>query len=191
MLPTANAEANIDVRHQNMKKLKVLICACSIVLASCSKRDSAESDGQFTEKQPEAVAMKEKDASITPKKEWTGESSYCNCLLVAMSRMQISKITLSTKQPLPDLEELTVNRPDSNEWIRAQELQYAELDKLTIIRILAESAGISEKTGSRNGSIDVHDVVGDDGDVVRRAFDMVLNLDGDEPELVITQHGVK
>lgn len=125
------------------------------------------------------------------KKQWIGESGYCNCLLVAMARMQIARIELSTDESLPNLEELTAARPDSKEWIKAQGFQYDKLDRLTIVRMLAESAEISPQTGRRSGTIHVHDCIGDDDSVVQRVFSMELSFRGEEPVLALIQHGVK
>ena len=91
---------------------------------------------------------------------------------------------------LPNLEQLTADRPDTQDWIKTQEFEYEDLDRLTIIRILAESADISPQTGLRTGTINVHDCVGDDGDIVQRIFSMGLSFDGEEPVLTVTQHGI-
>jgi hypothetical protein len=120
-------------------------------------------------------------------KEWIGESGYANCLLVVMSRLQIPTISLHTTAPLPNLEKLTESQPETNKWIKAQELQYNQIDKLTIIRLLAESGGITSETNSLTGTINVHDLVGKDGDAVKRVFHMQLKFTGNEPTLVIIQ----
>ena len=73
--------------------------------------------------------------------EWAGESGYCNCLLVTMARMRIERMELSTDEPLPSLEELAVTRPDTLKWIEDQGFQYDTLNRVTIIRTLAELAG--------------------------------------------------
>ncbi len=121
---------------------------------------------------------------------WVGESGYCNCLLVAMARMQIEKIELSTDEPLPSLEELVVTRPETLEWIRAQGFEYDKLDRVTIIRMLAELAGISPQEKRFSGTLEVQDCVGDDGPVVQRAFAMQLGLRGEEVVLAVTQEGL-
>ncbi|MDP6636657.1 MAG: hypothetical protein QGG42_17295 [Phycisphaerae bacterium] len=126
-----------------------------------------------------------------PKKEWVGESGYCNCLLVTMGSMRIPRIELSTKESLLSLEELTATRPDTHEWIKAQGFQYDKLDPLTIIRLLAEPAGISPETGCRTGTITAFDCVGDDEDMVERVFSMELRFDGEEPVLIVIQHGIE
>ena len=108
-----------------------------------------------------------------------------------MSRMAIARVDLTTSKPLPDLDALTKARPDSNAWIKAQNLDPDRLDRLTVIRMLAELAGISPKTGSSSGTIEVQDVVGDDGGIVQRFFEMELDFDGDEPTLAVIQRGIQ
>jgi hypothetical protein len=125
-----------------------------------------------------------------PQREWAGESGYCNCLLVAMARMRIAKMELSTEEPLPSLEELAAARPETREWIKAQGFQYDELDRVTIIRMLAELADISPQDERFTGTLEVQDVVGDDGPVVQRTFAMQLGLRDDEVVLVIEQEGL-
>ena len=122
--------------------------------------------------------------------EWAGESGYCNCLLVAMARMRIAKMELSTGEPLPSLEELAVTRPETLEWIKAQGFQYDKLDRVTIIRTLAELADISPEEKRFTGILEVQDCVGDDGPVVQRAFAMQLSLRGEEVVLAIAQEGL-
>ena len=119
--------------------------------------------------------------------EWAGEAGYCNCLLVAMARMRIAKLELSTDEPLPSLEELAVTRPETLEWIEAQGFEYDKLDRVTIIRTLAEMAGISPGEKRFSGVLEVQDCVGDDGPVVQRAFAMQLGLRGEEVVLAIAQ----
>jgi hypothetical protein len=125
-----------------------------------------------------------------PQDRWVGESGYCNCLLVTMARMQIAQVELSTNEPLPDLEELVATRPESVEWIRAQGFQYDTLDRVTIIRMLAELADISPQEKRFSGTLDVQDCVGDDGPVVQRSFAMQLGLRGEAVVLAVTQEGV-
>ena len=121
---------------------------------------------------------------------WAGESGYCNCLLVAMARMRIAKMELSTDEPLPSLEELAVTRPETLEWIKAQGFQYDKLDRVTIVRTLAELADISPAEKRFTGILEVQDCVGDDGPVVQRAFAMQLSLRGEEVVLAIAQEGL-
>ena len=125
-----------------------------------------------------------------PQDRWAGESGYCNCLLVTMARMQIAKMELSTHEPLPSLEELSVTRPETLEWIKAQDFQYDKLDRVTIIRTLAELADISPAEKRFTGILEVQDCVGDDGPVVQRAFAMQLGLRGEDVVLVIAQEGL-
>jgi len=122
--------------------------------------------------------------------EWVGESGYCNCLLVVMARMRIARMELSTDEPLPSLEELAVTRPETLEWLKAQGFQYDKLDRVTIIRMLAEMADISPREKRFTGILEVQDCVGDDGPVVQRAFAMQLGLRGEEVVLMITQEGL-
>ena len=122
--------------------------------------------------------------------EWAGESGYCNCLLVAMARMRIAKLELSTGGPLPSLEELALTRPDTLEWIKTQGFQYDALDRVTIIRMLAEMADIAPGEKRFTGILEVQDCEGDDGPVVQRAFAMQLSLRGEEVVLSITQEGL-
>jgi hypothetical protein len=113
--------------------------------------------------------------TVSLKKEWLGESGYCNCLLVAMSRMQIPNIELVSDQSPPNLETLTASRPTTCSWIRAQEFDYAELDTSEIIQILAESGGIKKLLWwYRAGTITAYDCVEDDGPMVKRMFHLQL-----------------
>ena len=122
--------------------------------------------------------------------EWAGESGYCNCLLVTMARMRIAEMELSTDEPLPSLEELAATRPETLEWIKAQGFQYDKLDRVTIIRMLAEMADLSPAEKRFTGILKVQDCVGDDGPVVQRAFTMQLGLRGEEIVLAIAQEGL-
>ena len=121
--------------------------------------------------------------------EWAGESGYCNCLLVAMARTGIAKVELSTDEPLPSLETLAATRPETLEWIEAQGFQYDKLDRITIIRTLAEMAHISPAEKRFTGVLEVQDCVGEDGPVVERAFAMQLGLRDEDVVLVIEQEG--
>jgi hypothetical protein len=104
--------------------------------------------------------------------------------------MRIAKIELSTNEPLPSLEELAVTRPETLEWIKDQGFHYDKLDRVTIIRTLAELADISPQEQRFTGILEVQDVVGDDGPVVQRAFAMQLGLRDEEVVLVIAQEGL-
>lgn len=97
---------------------------------------------------------------------------------------------LSADEPLPNLEELAAARPETLEWIQAQGFQYDTLDRVTIIRMLAELADISPREERFTGILEVQDVVGDDGPVVQRSFAMQLGLRDDEVVLVIAQEGL-
>jgi hypothetical protein len=122
--------------------------------------------------------------------KWAGESGYCNCLLVVMARMQTARVELSTEEALPNLEEMLRGRPDSLEWIRAQGFEFDKLDRVTVIRVLSEFAGISPKAKRFDGAREVLDCVGDDGPVVERTFSMQLRIRGEAIVLAITQEGV-
>ena len=104
-----------------------------------------------------------------------------------MARMRIAKLELSTGEPLPSLEELAATRSDTLEWIEAQGFQYDKLDRVTIIRMLAELADISPQEKRFTGILEVQDCEGDDGPVVQRAFAMQLGLRGEEVVLAIAQ----
>ena len=105
------------------------------------------------------------------KKQWVGESGYCNCLLVVMSRVPLLELELRTDRELPDLELLTYSRPDTAEWIRTQELNVPNLDPRMVINILLGSATMGRWPWSKNtGTINVVDCVGDNGPTVDRLF---------------------
>jgi hypothetical protein len=76
------------------------------------------------------------------------------------------------------------------EWIKDQGFQYDQLDRVTIIRALAEMADISPKEQRFRGVLEVQDCEGDDGPVVPRTFAMQLGLRGEEVVLAIAQEGV-
>jgi hypothetical protein len=122
--------------------------------------------------------------------EWAGESGYCNCLLVAMARTRTGKMELNSEEPLPDLQELVVARPDTLAWIRAQGFQYDRLNRVTVLRMLADLADISPQEKRFSGTVEVHDCVGNDDCVVQRTFAMQLGLRGEQVVLAITQEGV-
>ena len=104
--------------------------------------------------------------------------------------MRIAKIELSTGEPLPSLEELAVTRPATLEWIKDQGFEYDKLDRVTIIRTLAELADISPEEKRFTGILEVQDCEGDDGPVVQRAFAMQLGLRGEDVVLAIAQEGL-
>jgi hypothetical protein len=108
-----------------------------------------------------------------------------------MARMRIAKIELSADVPLPSLEGLAATRPETLEWIKAQGFQYDKLDRVTIIRVLAEMAGISPEEKRFTGILEVQDCEGDDGPVVQRAFAMQLGLRDEEVVLAIAQEGTE
>ena len=111
-------------------------------------------------------------------KQWLGESGYCNCLLVTMCRAQISTLNISSAHIVPDLEALAAQRPDTATWIRAQKFQYADIDTPTVINILSKTANISRLPWmKKEGAIQVHDVVGDDGPIVQRVFRLHKQLE--------------
>ncbi len=105
------------------------------------------------------------------KKEWLGEEGYCNCLLVTMCRAHIYTLEINSSMNVPNLELLAANRPDTVNWIRTQEFHYPSINAKTVINILSRSAKISRLPwGQKEGSIDVHDVAGNDGPIVQRIF---------------------
>ena len=122
--------------------------------------------------------------------KWSGESGYCNCLLVAMARTQTARVELSTEEALPDLEQMLRGKPDSLEWIRAQGFEYEKLNRVSVMRMLCDFAGISPQAKRFDGTLEVRDCVGDDGPVVKRTFCMELRNRGDAVVLGITQEGV-
>jgi hypothetical protein len=126
--------------------------------------------------------------SVSPKKEWLGESGYCNCLLVAMSRISIPSIELVSNQAPPDLEALTTSRPKTSAWIRAQEFDYSALDTSLIIQTLADSGGVKKVLwgGYRDGTIVAHDCVEDDGPVIERRFHLHLARSKDVLHITVT-----
>lgn len=110
------------------------------------------------------------------KKEWGGESGYCNCLLVAMSRVPIPNLELRTDRDLPDLELLSKLRPETDEWIRTQELNISSLDAHRVIDILVESASMGRWPWSKKtGTISAVDCVGNDGRTIERVFALRLS----------------
>ena len=127
--------------------------------------------------------------SVTLKKEWVGESGYCNCLLVAMSRASLGKLELLSNQRVPNLEAL-VSRPDTHAWLRAQVFNYSELDTSKVIDALAGLGGITKSfwryKAESTGSILVHDCVEDDGPVVERRFHLRLRRVGSVLSLTVT-----
>ena len=114
--------------------------------------------------------------SVMAKKEWIGESGYCNCLLVAMSRVPIPTMHLFSNRPVPDLNALTANKPTTAAWIRAQEFHYPSLNPLTVIEMFSSLGNIkSFLWWYRPGYLEVHDVVESDGPIVKRTFHMSLS----------------
>ncbi len=130
--------------------------------------------------------MARSEAVNAPKREWIGESGYCNCLLVTMARMKLPELIVSTERELPDLEALASSRPDTLSWLRVQQIDTQALDKTTILRMLAESGGISPGRSS-TGVMDVHDVEGDSGPAVVREFRLQIGHDGKGLALRISQ----
>jgi len=114
---------------------------------------------------------------VTLKKEWIGESGYCNCLLVTMSRLSLPQVELRSDQPPPDLEALASSRPATAAWLHAQQFDYSALDTAEIIATLAESAGLKRSfwRSTVSGCILAHDCVEDDGPQVERHFDLRLS----------------
>jgi len=127
--------------------------------------------------------------SVTLKREWIGESGYCNCLLVTMSRLSLPHVELYADQPPPNLEALASSRPPTAAWVRAQEFDYSALNTGEIIATLAESAGLRRSFWRSivSGCIVTHDCIEDDGPLVERHFDLRLSRTRyGAPHLVIT-----
>jgi hypothetical protein len=126
--------------------------------------------------------------SVTLRKEWIGESGYCNCLLVVMSRMSIHQVELFSDQPPPDLEALTT-RPDTLAWLQAQEFDFSALDTTEIIETLATSAGIKKSfwryKRESTDFIQAYDCVEDDGPEVERRFSLRLLRSGSKLYLTV------
>jgi hypothetical protein len=115
--------------------------------------------------------------SVTAKKEWNGESGYCNCLLVAMARVPIPAVHLFSNHPVPDLDALTANKPTTASWIRAQEFPYSILNPLTVIQILSQLGRITRFL--QWYPLEVFDSVENDGPIVKRIFHMSLSREED------------
>ena len=126
--------------------------------------------------------------SVTLKKEWIGESGYCNCLLVLMSRVPIRQMELFSDQPPSDLEALT-SRPETLAWLRAQEFDFSALDTTEIIATLASSAGITKSfwryKPASAGSVHAYDCVEDDGPTIERHFSLRLLRSGSRLHLTV------
>src|ERR1700759_518354 len=108
--------------------------------------------------------------TVTAKKQWTGESGYCNCLLVAMSRVPVYDLQLFSNRPVPDLVVLTASKPATAAWLSAQEFSYPALNPLTVIQMLSQLARITSM--GQWYSFEVYDAVEDNGPVVQRIFHM-------------------
>jgi hypothetical protein len=125
------------------------------------------------------------------RREWIGESGYCNCLLVAMSRAPIGAVELFSDRQLPNLETLVSSRADTAAWIRAQAFDYPSLIPSAVIAILMESAGMSRLPwGRKTGTISVVDCVGDEGPEVQREFTLRLSKASGASRLLIELLGV-
>jgi hypothetical protein len=158
-----------------MKNITIIFM--SIILSSCGASNAIN-----------AVNENNMLESETQKTEWDAEADYINCLLVAMSRLQTERINLYiTKKPLPNLSELTKDNPETNKWIRSYGLEYEKLDQLAVTGMLAEMAGITPSSGNQTGTIQVHDVIGEKGDVVKRTFDLELDRIDNTPTLIVMQ----
>ena len=79
------------------------------------------------------------------KKEWIGESGYCNCILVMMSRIDSAKMELATNLPLPNLEDLAAPREATVAGGRAQDIHLFKLNK--VIETLSIAPGCLECLG--------------------------------------------
>jgi hypothetical protein len=123
-------------------------------------------------------------------KEWSGESGYCNCLLVVMARAYVSSVRLSPSGPVPNLEQLAFRNSATVEWVKAQEFDYAALDPTKIIQTLIESSNVSRSfLGRKKYAIATVDVVGTHGPELARVYDLTLNKSKEGVELTITLRG--
>ena len=124
---------------------------------------------------------------IEPRKEWLAESGYCNCLLVVMCRLSLSVVELAENRPVPDLESLAKEKPDTVAWLRSQEFDYTTLDSRVIVKTLSRSAGISRfPWGRKNAELAVVDVPGEDEAPVNRQFHFSLSKVSGSAVLSIT-----
>ena|ERR1700761_290841 len=121
--------------------------------------------------------------SVAARKEWTGESGYCNCLLVVMARVPIQALHFSSNHTVFDLEALAAETPGTAEWIQAQEFNYFTLNPLTVIQILSQLGRITNF--QQWYSFEVRDMVEDDGPVVKRIFHVSLSRKEDIFDLQI------
>ena len=109
-------------------------------------------------------------------KEWRDESGYCNCLLVVMSRVRISEVEICSDKRLPELVSMSKPRPNTETWIREQEIDIEKLSPSVIIEILVDSATMGSLPWTKStGSIDIVDCVEDDGPTVNRVFNLKLS----------------
>ena len=114
--------------------------------------------------------------STSPKKEWVAEPGYCNCLLVTMARVGILSIELNSQMQVPNLEKLSKNKPDTLKWLKAQEFNYEKLSSIEIIKILSDSAGISNGFfGKKTAQINIHDAQKDNDPIVQRIYYLTLS----------------
>ena len=118
--------------------------------------------------------VKTNKMSNTPKKEWIGETGYCNCVLVVMFRSSLKEVVLKSNEAPENLEQHASNVPDTLEWVKAQEFNYDELNTSRIIEILMKSAGLKSGIfGKKKGLIRTI-VVGDDGSQKEASFKLQL-----------------
>ncbi|MEK7672333.1 MAG: hypothetical protein AAB373_00465 [Patescibacteria group bacterium] len=121
------------------------------------------------------------------KKEWIGESGYCNCLLVSMARAKITKVEVATNEFLPKLEKLVAKVPETLKWIKAQKLNYDKLNQLLVIDTFLESAKMSRHIWSkRTGNINAYDLVGDTDLQIKRVYAFKLSRSWRTRKLEIT-----
>ncbi len=124
---------------------------------------------------------------IIARKEWLGESGYCNCLLVTMCRTRLSFVELAGDREVPNLESLAREKPDTAAWLHAQEFDYARLNSREVIRILSRSAGISRwPWGAKKADLTIVDVPGEHEAPVNRQFHVALSKIGGVSILKVT-----
>lgn len=128
-----------------------------------------------------------KDLDNKYKKEWVGESGYCNCLLTTMCRIPIKMVTLQSDQQVPNLEVLAAPREETASWIKAQELPYEKLSSKDVIKILIESAGISTSFWSKKKAQLETYIVDNHGGTIKKIFSFELQKEKkDVLKLIVT-----
>ncbi|MCA8986636.1 MAG: hypothetical protein KDA78_03290 [Planctomycetaceae bacterium] len=109
-----------------------------------------------------------------PRKEWTGEAGYVNCLLTSMSEGAITTFVIDASQPVPNLTQLISPGHRIREWVESQEFPYHLLHARNVIHVLQQSA---KCTGlpflTRHAELPTFHAV-PDGGLVARIFDISI-----------------